>query len=37
VTKPADALIPAEPEPIEPAGAPAPLEDPDDDEDWNLL
>jgi hypothetical protein len=37
VTKPADALIPAEPASIEPAGHPAPLGDPDDDEDWNLL
>jgi replicative DNA helicase len=37
VTEAADAIIPAEPASIEPAGHPAPLGDPDDDEDWNLL
>jgi hypothetical protein len=36
VTEAGSADLPAEPAPIEPAGGPAPLEDPDD-EDWNLL
>jgi replicative DNA helicase len=37
VTEPAGAALPAESAPIELVGVPAPLEDPDDDEDWNLL